>query len=331
MIEAFVFGKFLPFHKGHEAMVRFALTRCDRLTILVCCSDRERVPASRRVRWINQTFIAEKRLKIEVLNYREHDLPNTSVSSRTVSEAWSNTFKKMLPEVSLLITSEPYGDFVAEYMGIHHIPFDLERHLTPVSATAIRADLFQNWSYLPDAVKSDFAIKVALSGTESTGKSTIAKRLADHFHGTLVDEAGRELIPNSNHFTMDDLDNVAHAHTQRIRASLCGNSPLIFLDTTVHTTISYGQFFFGKLLEASEEMLELNRPHICLYSTKDAPFIQDGTRLSAYERNELDRSHRDILQIHQIPIIEISGSWEERYESAKQTVSVFLKHHVQIF
>ncbi|MCB0650933.1 MAG: adenylyltransferase/cytidyltransferase family protein, partial [Saprospiraceae bacterium] len=30
MIHAFVFGKFLPFHLGHKALIDFALEQCDR-------------------------------------------------------------------------------------------------------------------------------------------------------------------------------------------------------------------------------------------------------------------------------------------------------------
>lgn len=41
MIKAFVFGKFLPFHQGHEHLINFALGHCDQLTVLVCASDRE--------------------------------------------------------------------------------------------------------------------------------------------------------------------------------------------------------------------------------------------------------------------------------------------------
>ncbi|MFD3001978.1 adenylyltransferase/cytidyltransferase family protein [Pontibacter toksunensis] len=40
MSKAFVSGKFLPFHKGHHAMIEFALERYDFLTVLVCCIDK---------------------------------------------------------------------------------------------------------------------------------------------------------------------------------------------------------------------------------------------------------------------------------------------------
>jgi HTH-type transcriptional repressor of NAD biosynthesis genes len=56
MVKAFVFGKFLPFHKGHEAMINFALSKCDLLTVLVCCSDKENISDTVRSSWIEKTF-----------------------------------------------------------------------------------------------------------------------------------------------------------------------------------------------------------------------------------------------------------------------------------
>jgi HTH-type transcriptional repressor of NAD biosynthesis genes len=55
MIKAFTFGKFLPFHKGHEAMINFALTECDFLSVLVCCSDKENINGEVRKKWIDNS------------------------------------------------------------------------------------------------------------------------------------------------------------------------------------------------------------------------------------------------------------------------------------
>ena len=67
MVKAFVFGKFLPFHKGHEAMINFALTRCDFLTVLVCCSDKENIPSKTRQKWIEKTFECQDKIEIKSL------------------------------------------------------------------------------------------------------------------------------------------------------------------------------------------------------------------------------------------------------------------------
>ena len=45
MSHGLVIGKFYPPHAGHLALVRAALARCDRVTVLVLGSPQESIPA----------------------------------------------------------------------------------------------------------------------------------------------------------------------------------------------------------------------------------------------------------------------------------------------
>ncbi|MDW7694434.1 AAA family ATPase [Flammeovirgaceae bacterium SG7u.111] len=316
MVKAFVFGKFLPFHKGHEAMVHFALQNCDFLSVLVCCSDKETIPDTKRKKWVEQSFEGQKNIEVRVFNYLESELPNTSESSKTVSKAWAGIFKQLFPDYSLLITSEEYGNYVASFMDIQHLAFDIPRQLYPVSATALRNDIFSYWKFLPASVKPDFAIKVVLLGTESTGKTTLSRKLSSHFNCSLVSEVAREIIENSNSFSFEDLHLLAMEHAKRIDQTVLGDSPLIIIDTDIHITKSYSEFFFDKALQVSSEIYNSNLADLYLYLNNDVPHVQDGTRLNETDRNLLDTSHRNTLAEHGIRFIEISGSWEERYAKA---------------
>ena len=206
-------------------------------------------------------------------------------------------------------------------MGIKHISFNSERLHVPVSASKIRSDLFSYWQYLPDAVKSSMAIKVVILGTESTGKTVLTQRLARHYNATPVFEAGRDIIPHSNHFSIDDLYTTAQAHARRIRSAETGASPLIIIDTDIHITMSYCRFAFNKELIVDQPVYDANKASLYLYLTKDIDYIQDGTRLSEADRNKLDVSHREVLKESNIPFTEISGSWEERFEKAVNKIN----------
>jgi len=321
MVKAFVFGKFLPFHKGHEAMISFALTKCDFLSVLVCCDNEETIPGEIRKGWIESTFAAVKNIAVKVLHYDNRLLPNTSETSANVSAIWSVEFKKHCPDYDLIITSEPYGELVAGFMGIQHIAFDLDKGHYPISASVIRNDLFANWHYLPAAVKLYFAIKVAILGTESTGKTTLTEQLAKHFNCSYVLEVGRELIPDSTKFTFEDLHLVANEHAKRIDEAIWGDSPLIIIDTDIHITKSYARFTFDKELPVQNQVYHTNRADLYLYLNNDAPYYQDGTRLSKIDRDLLDQSHRVILTDHQINLVEISGTRQNRFEQAVSEVS----------
>jgi HTH-type transcriptional regulator, transcriptional repressor of NAD biosynthesis genes len=316
MTKAFVFGKFLPFHKGHEAMINFSLKKCDFLTVLVCCSDKESILCNIRKTWIEKTFENENRIEVRTFNYLESELPNTSEPSKRISEIWANIFKNQFPDYSLLITSEQYGDFVAEFMNIQHIAFDTSKSLFPVSATIIRNNIFANWKFLPDSVKPYFAIKVVLLGTESTGKTTMAQKLSEYFNCTIVLEAGRDIIENSNQFSLEDLHLVANEHSKRINRAASDSSPLIIIDTDIHITKSYSKFIFNKELEVNNDIYNSCKAALYLYLNNDVEYFQDGTRLTKADRNLLDISHRKVLADHNIDIIEITGNWNDRFEKA---------------
>ena len=321
MVKAFVFGKFLPFHKGHEAMINFALANCDFLTVLVCCSDKENIQDTYRKAWIEKAFEKEKNIEIRTFNYLESELLNTSESSESVSKIWAEVFKKQLPDYSLLITSEEYGNFVAAFMNIQHIAFDIPKKLYPVSATAVRNDVFNNWQFVPDSVKPDLLLKVVILGTECTGKTTLTEKLAKYFNCSFVSEAGRDIIANSNSFTFNDLYLVASEHATRIDKSILADSPLVIIDTDIHTTKSYSLFTFEKELEISTDIYNSNRANIYLYLNNDVEYLQDGTRLSEADRNLLDLSHRQVLTNHNIEIIEVKGDWDERFEKAVEQIN----------
>ncbi|MBE7169208.1 MAG: AAA family ATPase [Williamsia sp.] len=325
MIKAFVFGKFLPFHKGHEAMINFARTKCDFLTVLVCCSDKETISGATRKGWIQKTFENKRNVEVRLYDYQESSLPNTSVSSRRISEVWAAVFSGLLPGYSLLITSEEYGNYVAEYMAIQHIPFDPPKRLFPVSATAIRYDVFLNWKFLPDSVKPDFALKVVVLGTESTGKTTLVQKLSEHFNCSQVLEAAREIIADSNHFQPEELQLVARAHAEEIDKAVFGDSPLIIIDTDIYTTRSYARFVFQTDLEADAAIYNSNKANLYLYLSNDVPYLQDGTRLEEAARNLLDHSHRQMLKEHHIEFIEISGDWEQRFKIAVEQINLLIK------
>lgn len=306
-------------------MIRFALSACDFLTVLVCCSDKEPVAETVRKNWIEKTFASVENLEVKGFNYSEGKLPNTSVSSEEVSKLWAEKFEELLPGYDLVITSEAYGDYVAQFMGIKHLVFDMDRQLLPVSATAVRNDLFANWQYLPASVKPDLAIKVVILGTESTGKSTLTERLALHYNCSAVTEAGRDLIDDSNSFSPEDLHLVANEHARRIDEAYSGKSPLIIIDTDIHITQSYARFTFGKTLEVSDSIRNSNKADLYLYLNNDATYVQDGTRLEETDRNALDRSHREILKENNIEYVEIDGSWEQRFIKATGYIDLLVK------
>src|SRR6187399_1546049 len=116
-----VLGKFYPLHTGHIDLINFALLHCDELIVLLCASDKEKIPGELRLKWIRETFANSNKVKPVVLAYHESDLPNTSVSSKEVCKLWAEKIKKKLPHIDIVFSSEQYGNYLAQYINCQYI------------------------------------------------------------------------------------------------------------------------------------------------------------------------------------------------------------------
>jgi HTH-type transcriptional repressor of NAD biosynthesis genes len=315
-INGFVFGKFYPFHNGHVALINFGAEQCQHLTVVVCACASESITLAQRLAWIRQHYVHNPQIEIIGLPYDETLLPNTSVSSRAVSALWAKAFKALLPNVQVLFSSEPYGDFVAQAMGIKHGMFDQQREKVTISATAIRQYPLRYWHFLPLSVRPYYVQKVVLLGTESSGKSTLAQLLAQYFETNYVAESGREIVPHTNECRPEHLQQIAQAHAEAINNALPFANKILFIDTDVHITASYSLYLFGQELTISPPIAAANKAQLYLYLDNDVPFVQDGTRLSEAARNALHEHHLAVLAAHSIAFRRISGNWQMRLEKA---------------
>ena len=213
-------GKFMPLHLGHRALIRFAAERCERLCVWLCVSPSESIPGSWRRIWLEAELEAFPHAELHYVEYDELEYPNTSVSDRTVSMKWSELIRRLWPGFSgpdsVVFSSEPYGAYLAEALDAACETFDSERRQIPISANAIRCDPWKYWELLPEAVRLFWVDSICLVGTESTGKTTLARHLAERFGAPWVPEAGRDIVAHTEECRWEDLPRIAEAHARRI-------------------------------------------------------------------------------------------------------------------
>ncbi|MBP7848342.1 AAA family ATPase [Patescibacteria group bacterium] len=149
-----------------------------------------------RYQWTRDYFADNSKVVVRYLNCE--GMPDKEEADREVSKFWAGYLKTRFPNVDVIFSSEKYGDFVAEYMEIDHLSFDEARAIQQVSGTKIRNNPFKYRNYIPKIVQPYFVKKVCIVGAESTGKSTLTKRLAEYYNSTFVHEVGRELCPENS-------------------------------------------------------------------------------------------------------------------------------------
>jgi HTH-type transcriptional regulator, transcriptional repressor of NAD biosynthesis genes len=325
MTTGLVLGKFNPLHTGHIKLIEFAALQCDKLFILVCASNKEKIPGKLRLQWIKETFSDSKATAPLLLNYKEDELPNTSVSSKAVSAVWSQKIKTILPGINIIFSSEKYGDYVAEYLGCKHILYDVDRKENPFSASEILNKPFKNWNYIAPAAKPYFVKKICIYGTESTGKSTLTEFLSFHYNTSFVSEAARDIVAETDECTEDQLQQIAASHAHAINDKIKSANKILIVDTDINITRSYSKYLFKKPLQTAAWINEANTFDLYIFLDNDAPYIQDGTRLDKKRRDLLHDFHKKELEERAIAYKLVSGNWEERFEKSKQLINNFIE------
>ena len=321
MKNGLVFGKFMPLHEGHLSLINFGSGKCETLNVVLCYHHKEIIPGDIRFQWLKQALSKHTNINLVSFEYNEEELPDTSVSSVASSTIWAKTFKRLLPQTDVVFTSEPYGDYVAKAMQIEHFSFDKNRQETPVSGSVIRESPFKYWDYICTEAHSYFVKKIAILGSESTGKSILAERLANFYDTIYVAEAAREIVEKTEVCSPGDLVQIATAHSKNITEQISRANKLLFLDTDLNITKSYSSFLFNDELKVTSWQEEANKSDLYFFLETDCPYIQDGTRINKDQREKLSLSHKKKLKENGINYITINGNWEDRFNKVTEIIN----------
>jgi NadR type nicotinamide-nucleotide adenylyltransferase len=231
--------------------------------------------------------------------------------------------------VDVVFTSEDYGDELARVLGARHHLVDLMRQTYSVSGTDIREDAFRSWEMIPPPVRAHYAARVALVGPESTGKSTLAARLAGAFGTVWVPEYGREHtagiaaregVPFVNAFTLADIETIAAVQAEREDCAARDANRVLFCDTELLTTRIWSEIFFNHCPDAVVTASEARDYDLYLLLDTDVPWVDDGTRDFRDQRQSHFDRIRATLDALGRPYVVVSGSFEERFERAVRAV-----------
>jgi HTH-type transcriptional regulator, transcriptional repressor of NAD biosynthesis genes len=311
-----IIGKFMPLHRGHMALIDFALQKCHRLILLLAVRDHEPIPGQLRLNWLRETYGDNEKIDIR---FTREPLPYSAGSSREVSKVWAEYLSKKFPGVEIIFSSEKYGEYLAEYMGTAHADYDRERGRFPVSGTDIRNEPLLNWEHIPHAVRPYFLKKVCVYGPESTGKTTLTAQLAAFYKTGHVPEMAREVL-GDRHVVYEDIPRIAEFHAGEILTQERRSDRLLFCDTDLITTKIYSRHYFGRVPEFPLWVKEANRYDLYLFLEIDTPWVEDPQRDLGHRRREFRRIFMEELEKREIPFALIWGGWDERFLRAREAV-----------
>ena len=318
-----VIGEFLPFHLGHEALIRWAKLQVNQLYVLVGYKPEHFVSGEIRAEWI-RTLHPD----VQVLLVAD-DLPNEP-------EPWAKRTLEVLKLVpDLVFSSEDYGPEYARLMKSEHRLFDKKRSLFPISGTLLRGDLGYYWHMLTTPAKVHFAKRIVILGVDSSGTTTLAKDLAAAYNTVCVPEYGRELweykkniLGDENAWTTADFLEIAYIQS-RLEDDLATQSHrgVLLCDTDALATHVWHRRYLGNYSQAVLDLVNSRRkPDLYILTKPDFTFIQDGTReADENKRLEMHQWFIEVLTQSSVPWIQVSGDYFTRLKQANKAIDPLLK------
>jgi nicotinamide riboside kinase len=173
--------------------------------------------------------------------------------------------------------------------------------------------------------------RVVLTGSESTGKTSLAAVLAAHYGAELVPEFVRDYAARKKN-VIDFSDHGPIARGQivleekhRARA-LARGARLLVQDTDLLSTMVYCEHYFGQCPEWIVEEARNRRPDLYLLLDIDIPWVPDLVRDRGDRREELQSLFTAAVLASGTPHVLVRGSHDERRAAAIEAIEGILRH-----
>ena len=176
------------------------------------------------------------------------------------------------------------------------------------------------------------ALRIAIVGAESTGKTALAQTLCERIAGltgqrcawvgewlrTWCDEAGRTPRPD------EQLAIAQHQHAL-IDAAAIGHQ-VVVCDTTALMTAVYSDYLFNDRSLTPYAIEQQRRCDITLLTALDIAWVPDGLQRDGPQvREPVDNRVRSLLIAHRLPWALVAGQGAARVEAAVDAVAPLLR------
>ncbi|HEX7150219.1 MAG TPA: AAA family ATPase [Thermoanaerobaculia bacterium] len=321
MRRGLIVGRFLPPHRGHGYLIEQARSLCDALTVVIAAKEHDTPSGELRASWLRELHPGVTVLVLD----DPHDEQDPRV--------WAPNLRAFLgyaPEV--VFSSEDYGDVFALHLGAQHVCIDRPRAAVPISATAVRAHPLRCWEFLEPPVRAYYAKRVYLIGAESTGKTTLAMKLAEHFATVWVPEYGREYAASvlahlhDYAWAAEDFARVARRQCELEDAAARQANRVLICDTdALATSIWHRRYLHERSMDVEALIASRRAPNLYLLTDVATPFVQDGTRDGEAIREWMHATIVEELTARGLPFVTLRGSFAEREAQAVGAVEGLLR------
>lgn len=167
--------------------------------------------------------------------------------------------------------------------------------------------------------------KIAITGPESTGKSTLSKQLAEYYKCVLVEEYAREYIDGLKRpYTQEDILKIAKRQKEIEFQKTKDASTISISDTELIVTKIWSEIKYQSCHPWIIENIEKQDYALYLLCDIDLPWQDDPQREHPHLRKHLFNLYKQELKSRNLNFKIITGKSDERFKDACRYIDAYL-------
>lgn len=169
--------------------------------------------------------------------------------------------------------------------------------------------------------------RIVLIGPESTGKTELAKFLAENYNTIFVPEYAREYVEKlENKYTFNDVEKIARKQVELEDNLEKKANTILFYDTFLIITKVWFQIVFNRVPLWIEQKIRSSKIDLFLLCNTELPWIKDNVRENGGDmREKLFSIYQQELDNYGFKYKIIKGIDDNRYGNALKLVNDFLE------
>jgi NadR type nicotinamide-nucleotide adenylyltransferase len=177
-----------------------------------------------------------------------------------------------------------------------------------------------------ETMEKNSAIKIAVVGAESTGKSWLCAALAAHYKSVWVKEYAREYFNNSDiyNYTQKDLEVIAEEQLRLENEGMLNAGRFLFCDTAMITLQIWAELEFQGMAPQLQKFVEQGQYDFYLLCDNSISWEQDAQRLNRFSRDLIFALNQSGIEKLGVPFAVVKGSGEDRLANAVREVETHL-------
>lgn len=163
-------------------------------------------------------------------------------------------------------------------------------------------------------------IKIAFTGPESSGKTTLAKKVTATYNGFFVEEFARTFLEGKSTYVQEDLEAIAEGQVK----SWDIETEFLIADTEITVICIWSLYKYGTISSKIKQLFNQQQFDLLLLCKPDIPWEFDPMRENPENRDELFDLYHSFLTENKQNFVVVEGDEQQRHLIVVEALSALI-------